>query len=103
MSLYSLDPKPGYERYTIQVGWNPHRTLFCTVADFAFDPDTDLGDPPDFVQLGLLEQVLDAEVIVAAVEPYAMVPGNLIYRLEVDMINQGVYHREPDNRRRKRN
>jgi hypothetical protein len=37
MSLYGLTARPGFERYTIQVGWNPHRTLFCT----DFDPDTD--------------------------------------------------------------
>ncbi|MCM4078280.1 hypothetical protein [Paractinoplanes hotanensis] len=102
MSLYSLSPKPGCERYTIQVGWNPHRTLFCTVADFGFDPDTDPGTSPDFVQLGLLEQVLDTDVIVAAVEPYAVIPDDLVERLEEDMINQGVYRREPDNRRRHR-
>lgn len=100
MSLYSLDPKPGCERYTIQVGWNPHRTLFCTVADF--DPDIDPGDPPEFVQIGLLEQVLDATAIVAAVEPYAVIPDDLIQRLEADMIHEGVYRREPGNRPRDR-
>ena len=25
MSLYRLDPKPGGDRYTIEVGWSPHR------------------------------------------------------------------------------
>jgi hypothetical protein len=99
MSLYALVPKPGCERYTIQVGWNPHRTLFCTVADFDFDPDTDPSNAPDFVQLGLNEQILDAEALVAAVAPYAVIPDDLIYRLEVDMINKGVYRRDHGNRR----
>ena len=100
MSLYDLTPKPGFERYTVQVGWNPHRTLFCTVADFSYDPDTDPDNPPDFVQLGLLEQILDAEEVLAAVEPYAVIPDDLAYQLDVDMINQGPYRREPNNRRR---
>jgi hypothetical protein len=97
VSLYSLTPRPGSERYLVQVGWNPHRTLFCTVADFGYDPDTDPGDPPDFVQLGLSEQILDVATIVAAVEPYAVIPDDVITRLEEDMINQGVYRREPSN------
>ncbi|BCY07309.1 hypothetical protein [Actinoplanes sp. L3-i22] len=102
MSLYSLDPKPGFERYTIRVGWNPHRTLFCTVADFDYDPDTDPDNPPDYVDLGLLEQVIDPQVIVAAVEPYAVIPDDLVKRLEVDIIEHHVYRREPNSRRHNR-
>lgn len=85
MSVYSLTPKPGCERYTIQVGWNPHRTLFATVADHTDTPDTESGDEPDFVLLGRIEDVFDPAVIVAAVEAYAVVPDNLINQLRVDM------------------
>lgn len=93
MSLYALTPKPGCERYLIRAGWNPHRTLFCSVADFNFDPDTDPGDPPDFVQLGLLDKIFDPAVIVAAVETYAVVPDDLIERLHADMDEHPVRHR----------
>jgi hypothetical protein len=85
MSLYALTPKPGCERYHIRVGWDPHRTLFCSVSDFDFDPGTDPGDPPAFVQLGLLEKILDPAVIVAAVTPYAEIPADLTERLNADM------------------
>ena len=83
MSLYALTPRPGCERYCIRAGWDPHRTLFCSVADF--DPDTGLGDPPDFVQLGLLEKIFDPAVIVAAIEPYAVIPDDLTDQLHADM------------------
>lgn len=96
MSLYDLTPKPGFERYTVQVGWNPHRTLFCTVADFDFDPGSNPNDPPDFLDLGMLEDVLDPTVIVAAVEPYAVIPDDLIERLRADLdehpVRRPPYH-----------
>lgn len=101
MSLYGLTPRPGFERYAVQVGWNPHRTLFCTVADFAYDEDTDPDNPPDFVQLGLLETILDPAVVIAAVKPYALIPDDLIDRLRIDMEQHSVrrppYH--PDRLR----
>jgi hypothetical protein len=93
MSLYALTARPGCERCTVQVGWNPHRTLFCTVADFDFDADTDPGNPPDFLDLGLMEDVFDPAVIVAAVEPYAVIPDDLIERLRADMAARPVRHR----------
>jgi hypothetical protein len=80
-SLYVLTAKPGREHYTIQVGWNPHHTLFATVAAFDFDPD----NPPDCLDLGLMENVFDPAVIVATVEPYAIIPADLIDRLRADM------------------
>ena len=91
MSLYALTPRPGFERYTIQAGWNPHRTLFCTVADL--DVDTDPGNPPDLLHLGLMDDVLDPADIVAAVEPYAVIPDDLIERLHTDMATHPVRRR----------
>jgi hypothetical protein len=96
MSLYGLTSRPGFERYTVRIGWDPHRTLFCTVADFSWDEDTDPDNPPDFVQLGLLEALLDPAVVVAAVEPYALIPDDLIARLRTDMdahpVRRPPYH-----------
>ncbi|MEU4693737.1 hypothetical protein [Actinoplanes sp. NPDC023714] len=85
MSLYGLTPRPGFERYTIRVGWDPGRTLFATVADFDWDAEAEPDNPPDLVELGLVEQVLDPAVVVRAVEPYALIPDDLIDRLEDDM------------------
>jgi hypothetical protein len=85
MSLHGLTPRPGFERYTVRIGWDPHRTLFGSVADFACDEDTDPDNPPDFVQLGLLETILDPAVVIAAVEPYALIPDDLIDRLNADI------------------
>ncbi len=90
MSLYTLTPRPGFERYTVEVGWNPHRTLFCTVAVFNYDPETNPDNPPDFLDLGLLEKVLDPTVVVAAVEPYALIPDDLVDRLRTDMQSHPV-------------
>jgi hypothetical protein len=95
MSLYALTARPGLERYTTQVGWNPHRTLFCTVAGVDFDPDTAPGNPPDFLDLGLIEDVFDPTVIVAAVEPYAVIPDDLIEWLRADMAAHPVGRRPP--------
>jgi transposase len=33
MSLYPLTPKPSCERYTVEVGWNPHRTYLTLLTD----------------------------------------------------------------------
>ena len=97
MSLYGLTSRPGFERYTARIGWDPHRTLFCSVADFGWDEDTGPDNPPDFVQLGLLEVILDPAVVVAAVEPYALIPDDLIDRLRTDMdaypVRRSTYHR----------
>ncbi|MFI1995307.1 hypothetical protein [Actinoplanes sp. NPDC020271] len=98
MSLYPLVPKPGFERYTITVGWNPHQTLFCTVIDFEFDYDAETDSPADYVEIGRSEQILDPGVIVATVEPYAVIPDDLIERLEIDMIEHHVYRRDSANR-----
>lgn len=93
MSLYGLTPRPGFERYTLRIGWDPHRTLFCSVADSDYDEDTDPVNPPDFVQLGLLETVLDPAAVVAAVEPYALISDDLIDRLRADMDEHPVRRR----------
>lgn len=85
MSLYPLTPKPGCERYTVQVGWNPHRTLFANVTDHTWNPDTDPDDEPDSVSLGLVEDIFDPAVVLAAVEPYTVIPEDLIHQLRADM------------------
>lgn len=90
MSLYVLTPKPGCERYTIHVGRHPRRTLFATVADFTWQPGPDPDHAPDFVYLGLLEEIVDPTVIVAAVAPYAVIPDNLLDLLRADMRSQSV-------------
>ncbi|MER7457318.1 hypothetical protein [Micromonospora sp. NPDC126480] len=84
MSLYTLTPKPGCERYTIQVGWNPRRTYFATVADYAWDPVTDADHPPDTVRVGLVETILDPTEVLLAVEPYATIPADLAATLRAD-------------------
>ncbi|MCW6003733.1 hypothetical protein K1W54_03950 [Micromonospora sp. CPCC 205371] len=84
MSLYTLTPKPDCARYTIQVGWNPHRTFFATVLDFAWDPVTDPGDEPDAVRLGIGETILDPTDVLIAVEPYAVIPNDLAAKLRAD-------------------
>ncbi|WBB69117.1 hypothetical protein [Micromonospora sp. WMMD812] len=81
MSLYTLTPKPGFERYTIQVGWNPHRTYFATVVDFAWDPVTDPDNQPDTVRLGLHAAILDPIEVLLAVEPYAEISTALAAQL----------------------
>src|SRR5262245_22268248 len=98
MSLYPLTPKPGRERYTVLVGWSPHRTLFATVADFDFNPDIDPSNPPDFLDLGMMEQVLDPAFVVAAVEPYAVIPADPIDQLHTDMLLKPVRRRLPRGR-----
>jgi hypothetical protein len=90
MSLYVLTPKPGCERYIIHVGRHPRRTLFATVADFTWQPGTHGDNAPDFVYLGLLEEIVDPTVIVAAVAPYAVIPGTLLDQLRADMRAQPV-------------
>ncbi|SCF50009.1 hypothetical protein GA0070216_1446 [Micromonospora matsumotoense] len=90
MSLYRLTPKPGRERYAIQVGWNPHRTLFANVTDHSWDPDADPDNEPDAVTLGLIEDILDPAALLAAVEPYAVIPEDLIYTLRADMHSHPV-------------
>ena len=83
MSQYTLTPKPGCERYTIQVGWNPHRTFYATVLDFARDPVTE-PDEPDAVRLGICETILDPTDVLIAVEPYAVLPDGLLASLRAD-------------------
>lgn len=83
MSLYTLTPKPGCERYTIAVGWNPHRTFFATVNDFSWDPATEPNDP-DAVCLGRVETILDPTDVLIAVEPYAVIPEDLPAQLRAD-------------------
>ncbi|MFE9207565.1 hypothetical protein [Micromonospora sp. NPDC007230] len=84
MSNYTLTPKPGFDRYTVQVGWNPHRTFFATVVDFAWDPVTDPDNKPDMVRVGLVETILDPAEVLLAVEPYAVIPGDLAATLRAD-------------------
>lgn len=84
MSVYTLTPKPGFERYTIQVGWNPHRTYFATVVDFAWDPVTDPDNEPNTVRVGLVETILDPTEVLLAVEPYAEIPADLAAALRAD-------------------
>lgn len=84
MSLYILTPKPGFERYTVQVGWNPHHSYFATVVDFTWDPVTDPDNPPDTVRVGLVETILDPAEVLLAVEPYADIPADLPAALRAD-------------------
>jgi hypothetical protein len=83
MSLHPLTAKPGCERYTIEVGWNPHRTFFATVVDFSWDPVRD-PDEPDSVRLGLAETILHPTDILVAVADYADIPADLADRLRAD-------------------
>jgi hypothetical protein len=84
MSLYTLTPKPGCERYTVQVGWSPHRTFFATVLDFSWDPMTN-PDELDTVRLGIDETILDPTDVLTAVEPYAVLGDDLPAKLRADM------------------
>ncbi|MFG3690555.1 hypothetical protein [Micromonospora sp. NPDC047740] len=84
MSIYTLTPKPGFERYTIQAGWNPHRTFFATVVDFAWDPVTDPDNEPVTVRVGRVETILDPAEVLLAVAPYAVIPGDLADALRAD-------------------
>ncbi|SIM52960.1 hypothetical protein [Micromonospora cremea] len=84
MSLHTLTPKPGFERYTIQVGWNPHRTYVATVVDFTWDPVTEPHHKPDTIHLGRIETILDPAEVLLAVEPYAEIPADLPARLCAD-------------------
>jgi len=84
MSQYTLTPKPGCERYTILVGWNPHRTFYATVLDFAWDPVTDPDNEPDAVRLGIDETILDPTDVLVAVDPYAVIPDELLAKLRAD-------------------
>ncbi|MEV0429668.1 hypothetical protein [Micromonospora sp. NPDC050495] len=84
MSLYTLTPKPGYERYTIQVGWNPNGTYFATVVDFAWDPLTDPDNAPDTVRVGPVDANHDPTEVLLAVEPYADIPPGLAAALRAD-------------------
>ena len=83
MSQYTLRPKPGCERYTIQVGWNPHRTFYATVLDFAWDPATE-PDEPDAVRLGIVETILDPTEVLVAVAHYAVIDDDLLAKLRAD-------------------
>ncbi|MER7006281.1 hypothetical protein ABT297_25005 [Dactylosporangium sp. NPDC000555] len=82
MSLYTLTPKPGSERYTIQVGWTPHCAYFATVVDFDWDPVTDPDNKPDRVQLR--GDIADPTDVLAAVAPYADIPDGLADQLRAD-------------------
>ncbi|MET7710601.1 hypothetical protein [Micromonospora sp. NPDC005413] len=84
MSLYTLTPKAGFERYTIQVGWNPHRTYVATVIDFTWDPVTEPHHQPDTIHLGRIETILDPAEVLLAVAPYAEIPADLPARLRAD-------------------
>lgn len=84
MSLYNLRPKPGFERYTIQVGWNPHRTYVAIVVDFTWDPVSEPDRQPDTIHLGRIETIVDPAEVLAAVEPYADIPADLTARLRAD-------------------
>ncbi|MBQ0906770.1 hypothetical protein [Micromonospora sp. U21] len=84
MSLYTLTSKPGFERYTIQIGWNPHRTYVATVVDFTWDPVTETHHQPDTIQLGRIETILDPAEVLIAVAPYAEIPADLPARLRAD-------------------
>lgn len=83
MSQYTLTPKPGFERYTIQVGWNPHRSFYATVHDFAWDPVTNPNEP-NTVRLGIDETILDPTDVLIAVDPYADLPDDLLTKLRAD-------------------
>ncbi|MFI6263244.1 hypothetical protein [Micromonospora sp. NPDC051006] len=102
MSLYTLVPKPGFDRYTIQVGWNPHRSYFASVIDFGWDPATDPDNEPDSVRLGHRTAVLDPAEVLAAVEPYADIPAGLVTQLRTDQsahppaTDRGTPTAEPD-------
>ncbi|WP_431884080.1 hypothetical protein [Micromonospora gifhornensis] len=84
MTTHTLTPRPGFERYTIQVGWNPHHTYFATVADFTNNPTTNAEREPINLQLGLIETILDPSEVLRAVEPYAVIPADLTATLHAD-------------------
>ncbi|MCZ7423744.1 hypothetical protein O7605_29975 [Verrucosispora sp. WMMA2121] len=90
MSLYTLAPRPGYERYTIQVGWNPHRTFFATVVDLTDDPAADTDTEPVCLRLGLIDTILDPSEVLDAVRPYAVVPADLAATLRTDQATHPV-------------
>ena len=95
MSLYTLTPRPGFERYTIQVGWNPHRTYFATMVDLTGEPAIDSDNQPDSLQLGRLETILDPSKVLQAVEPYAVIPADLPAALRTDQATHPVRRSQP--------
>lgn len=87
MSLYPLTPKPGYERYTIQIGWNPGRSFYANIFDDT--SDTDPESTPDHpepisVHLGMGDPILNASVVIDAVREYAVIPTTLASDLNTD-------------------
>ena len=84
MTIHTLTPRPGFERYTIQVGWDPHHTYFATVADFTNNPTTNTKGEPVNLRLGLTETILDPSEVLRAVEPYAVIPADLAAMLHAD-------------------
>ncbi|MEV0158344.1 hypothetical protein AB0H57_32325 [Micromonospora sp. NPDC050686] len=92
MSLYTLTPRPGFERYTIQVGWNPHRTFIATVVDFTDDPAADPDQQPDAIHLGRVETILDPAEVLEAVEPYADIHTDLPAKLHADQAAHPLRH-----------
>ncbi|AXO37817.1 hypothetical protein [Micromonospora sp. B006] len=90
MSLYTLIPKPGFDRYTIQVGWSPHRTYVATLVDFTWDPVTEPDRQPAVIHLGRVETILDPAEVLSAFEPYADIPAELPARLRADQAKHPV-------------
>ncbi|MBM0240202.1 hypothetical protein JNW88_29455 [Micromonospora sp. ATA32] len=84
MSLYTLTAKPGFERYTIQVGWNPHRTYVATVVDFTWDPVTEPHHEPDTIHLGRMGDDSRPGEVLLAVAPYAEIAADLPAMLRAD-------------------
>jgi len=86
----SLKAKPGNENYRSPSAGTPHRSLFARVEDTSCNPDTDPDGDPVPVNISDLHDVRDPETSLAAVEPYAVVPDDLIYDLGSDMRSHPV-------------
>ena len=119
MSLYTLIPKLGFDRYTIQVGWSPHRTYVAALVDFTWDPVTEPDRQPDVIHLGpggapvgpppgrlapwghppqppppppaaRPHPLAPRPEVLSALEPYADIPAGLPARLRADQAKHPV-------------
>lgn len=84
MSRYELDPLPEFEgTHRIAVGWDqPLCTFFATV--FLTDPDA--GDQAaEVLWIGAtFREISDHEIVIKAVQPYAVIPDDLAFNLYGD-------------------
>ena len=83
MTQYTLQPNPGYGDLSITVGWDAQRgTYYANVAE-----NLSSTERFTYLQLGLGEQITDAQTVVNGISYFAVIPDDLLNNLVNDRLD----------------